>query len=212
MAVMMINEYYCAVDRKQRYRLIVNPRLWGRIMTLAELSSLNEILGIGMITKRCVGYNTDFILDEIFVPRQEVAANYCSFADGAQDEIINEILKRGDSTEKLCFWWRSHGKGSVFFSATDDKAIDNCGLPYVVNLVVNAYQDSIARLDVLDPVRVRNIPLKIFVDVNAEGAERAKCLSEIGEKCKKASLGQRKSIRWRGKMGAIAPRAISGEA
>jgi len=194
------NEYYYAMNREQRYRLIVDSRLWGYMMALAELSAPNEILGIGMISKRCIGYNTDFIVDEIFIPRQEVASNYCSFADGAQNEIMHEILERGDSTEKLCFRWHSHGKGSVFFSAIDEKDIDNCDSPYVVNMVVNAYRNSIARLDVLEPVRVRNIPLEIFVDVKLEDIERTECMYEIKEKCKKISLGKKKidPSTWRG--------------
>ncbi len=194
------NEYYHAVNHKQRYRLIVDSELWGYMMALASLSAPNEVLGIGMITKRCVGYSTDFIVDEIFVPRQEVAANYCSFAEGAQNEIMNDILERGDSTEKLCFRWHSHGNGSVFFSTIDEKDIDNCDSPYVVNMVVNAYRDSIARLDILEPVRVRNIPLEILVDINEEILERTKCIREIKEKCKMVPLGMQKvdPSAWRG--------------
>lgn len=179
------NEYYYAVSHEQRYRLVIDSKLWGYMMALTVLSAPNEILGIGMMTKKCVGYNTDFIVDEIFIPKQEVAANCCSFADGAQNEIMNKILERGDNTERLCFRWHSHGNGPVFFSAIDEKDIDNCSFPYVVNLVVNVNQDSVARLDVLNPVRIRNIPLKIHINAEVRDAERAECMREIREKCKK---------------------------
>ena len=69
-----------------------------------------------------------------------------------------------------------------------------------MNMVVNAYRDNIARLDILEPVRVRNIPLEILVDINEEILERTKCIREIKEKCKMVPLGMQKvdPSAWRG--------------
>ena len=54
----------------------------------------------------------------------------------------------------------------------------------MVNLVVNAYKDVIARLDVLEPVRVRNIPLEIVIDVPIDDAVVTECADEIAANCK----------------------------
>ena len=169
---------------EQTYRLIIDAELYQYMMTLAELSAPNEILGIGMISKKEHDYYMDFVVEEVFVPRQEVSHGYCTFAEGAQNEIIDEVLARGDSVEELCFRWHSHGYASVFFSPTDEKDIDNCDSPYVVNLVVNAYKDVIARLDVLEPVRVRNIPLEIVIDVPIDDTVVTECADEIAANCK----------------------------
>lgn len=173
--------FYCSSE--QKYRLIIDTELYEYMMTLARESAPNEILGMGMLSKRCRGHNTEFILEEVFVPEQTVSPGYCKFKKGAQNDIINEVLERGDSPEGLCFRWHSHAFGSVYFSQTDEKDIDDCDSPYVVNLVVNARRDMVARLDVLEPVRVRHVPLEIIVEPSENEKLVRECKAEIKACC-----------------------------
>ena len=180
----MVNQTYYQMPKQQTYRLIIDIELYQYMMVLAKQSAPNEILGIGMMTKREFGYITEFIVEEVFVPRQEVAPGYCTFAENAQNEIMNEILERGDSTEMLRFRWHSHGDGEVFFSPIDENDIDKCDSDYVVNLVVNARCDKVARLDILDPVRVRNIPLEVVIDAGDDKELVEECKEEILKNCR----------------------------
>lgn len=168
---------------KQKYNLLIDVELYEYMMTLARESAPNEILGMGMISMHCNDHCTDFVLEEVFIPDQFVAPGFCTFKVGAQNEIINEVLERGDSPEGLCFRWHSHGNGAVFFSSIDEDDIDECDSPYVVNLVVNARQEMVARLDILEPVRVRNIPVDVIVVPSGDVALAAECKQEIAQRC-----------------------------
>lgn len=171
---------------KQSYRLVIDAELYQYIMTLARESAPNEILGMGMISKQCSRSTrlTQFVLEEVFVPVQKVGPDDCVFEEGAQNEIIYEVIERGDSPVGLCFRWHSHADHPVYFSPIDENDIDDCDSPYVVNLVVNANRDMLARLDILEPVRVRNIPLEIIIEPTRDGELMAECKDEIKKYCK----------------------------
>lgn len=167
----------------QIYRLIIDTDLYEYMMTLAREIAPHEILGMGMISTKCYGHHTDFILEEVFVPKQTVSPGYCKFKKGAQNEIIDEVIERGDSPEGLCFRWHSHAFGSVYFSSVDEDDIDHCDSPYVVNLVVNAERDMVARLDVFEPMRIRNIPLKVIVEPSENNELVRECIAELKSCC-----------------------------
>ena len=170
--------------REQSYNLLIDVELYEYIMTLARESAPNEVLGMGMISMQECGHCTDFLLEEVFIPNQFVAPGYCAFKEGSQNEIIEEVLERGDSPEGLCFRWHSHADGDVYFSSIDEDDIVNCDSPYVVNLVVNAKQEMIARLDILEPVPVRNIPVNVLVTPSLDEELIKECNAEIMQCCK----------------------------
>ena len=180
---MFENSVYMLDSGKQQYRLLIDTDLYAYIMVLAQESAPNEITGMGMITKKVHGYFTDFVLEEVIVPEQLVCPGYSAFKEGAQNKIITDVLDRGDDPEKLCFRWHSHGNGAVFFSSIDEEDINNCDSPYVVNMVVNAQCDMVARLDVLEPVRIRHIPVNVVVEPLRDDALIRECRNEIKECC-----------------------------
>ncbi len=174
---------------KQSYQLVIDAELYQYIMTLARESAPNEILGMGMISKECYKNIrlTQFVLEELFLPEQKVSPDNCIFNEGAQNKIIQEVIERGDSPVGLCFRWHSHANHPVYFSPMDEADIDACDSPYVVNLVVNANRDMLARLDILGPVRVRNIPLEIVIEPTEDEELVAECRDEIEECCRPLS-------------------------
>ena len=167
----------------QCYRLIIDRDLYEYIMTLAQESAPNEILGMGAISKKYSANRTDFILEEVYIPEQFVLPGYCKFKEGAQNEIIEEVIASGGDPEKLCFRWHSHGNGSVYFSPVDESDIGNCDSPYVVNLVVNAEREMIARLDVFEPVHFHNIPVSIIIEPVKDKELVAECRADIEACC-----------------------------
>lgn len=147
----------------QSYRLIIDIELYQYIMTLAQESTPNEIIGMGAIVKEYHKHYTDFILTDVIVPEQYVSPGYCAFKEGAQNKIIRDVIEGGGNPEELCFRWHSHANGPVFFSLLDEEDIANCDSPYVVNMIINAKHEMIARLDVFEPVHFRNIPVSIII-------------------------------------------------
>lgn len=180
---MFKNSAYMLGSEKQQYRLLIDTDLYAYIMVLAQESAPNEITGMGMITKKVHGYFTDFVLEEVIVPEQLVCPGYSAFKEGAQNKIITDVLERGDDPEKLCFRWHSHGNGAVFFSSIDEEDIADCDSPYVVNLVVNTHCDVIARLDVLEPIRIRNIPVRVVIEPAYDEALVEECRDEVKKCC-----------------------------
>lgn len=181
-----MNESYGIMPsfEKQTYRLIIDTDLYSYIMQLAQQALPNEITGIGMVAKKCHGYHTDFVVEDVRVPKQYVSPDLSSFEEGALNKIIEEMLQEGDDVEKLCFRWHSHADGAVFFSHIDENDIDRCGSPYVVNLVVNARYEMLARLDILEPVRVRGIPLSVVIEPIYDEELIAECKADVTGCCK----------------------------
>lgn len=172
------------------YRLLIDIELYSYMMTLAQESLPNEILGMGAVAVKSSKYCTDFILEDIFIPEQLVSPSYCTFKEGAQNRIIEEVIERGGDVEKLCFRWHSHANGPVYFSPVDEKDIKNCDSPYVVNLVVNARQEMKARLDILEParaygrkIRFSNVPVSVVVQPLADETAIKECQDDIASCC-----------------------------
>lgn len=144
-------------------------------------SSPNEITGIGTIKL----YHGHFLVDQIFVPQQKVCPGYCESDHGAINEIIFNVVEDNPARAgELRFRWHSHAKSSVFWSTTDEKDIDTWQGPWAVNLVMNVHDDYLARLDLYDPLRVRNVPLELKIIIPIPDDTMMQCQQEITTKVK----------------------------
>lgn len=161
-------------------QLHIPYEIWQEIHALATLSAPNEITGLGTIQS----IDGSFYVKRIFVPQQLVNPGYCETAEGALNEIISNLLEsNAEEVANLRFRWHSHADNGVFWSTTDEHDISSWEGPWVVNLVVNAAGDYLARLDVLQDIRISNIPLDIRIDIETFPRKLLEhCASEIRQK------------------------------
>ena len=139
------------------------------MLYLAQSVLPNEITGIGTVE---FDHKTNtYRVTEIFVPKQTASTALCQFRPTALHEIISELAENEvDEIEKLYFRWHSHGNYNVFFSSTDEADIETWQGDRVINLVINAREDRIARFDTFyrestKLPRLRDYPVNVFIDL-----------------------------------------------
>jgi len=103
--------------------------------------------------------------------------------------LIDKTLKK-ESVKDYKVWWHSHIDMPAFFSLTDDTTINrSTEFPYLISIVTNKDEESMARLDLFKPVRL-TIPLEIEISLNRNKKLEEKCKIEIAKKVKKQSTLQ----------------------
>lgn len=154
--------------------------LWQQIHAYARAASPNEVTGIGLMEIMDTGA---LRVTRLFLPRQRTSPGLCDFADGELNRILFEVMQEDPAqTKMLCFRWHSHAEGVVFWSPRDEEDIRAWKGAWVANLVVNTQGDYLARLDVFNPLKLENLPLKIVIDCPLNAAIDAACQQEIAEK------------------------------
>lgn len=162
-------------------QLCIPLEIWQQMRGYCLASHPNEVTGIGTISL----IDGNLIVDQIFIPQQVANPGYCESDKGALNEIIFNVVKDNPARAgKLRFRWHSHAGGSVFWSATDEKDIDDWQGPWVANLVMNIHDDYIARLDVYEGIRLRNIPLDVKIMSPIPNEVMLRCEQEIKAKVK----------------------------
>lgn len=161
-------------------KLHIPIQIWQRMQYYTQLSLPNEVTGIGTI--KVIGPE-DVEVTEIFLPRQTASPCGCDFVEGALHGVIYDLMETApERVEQLRFRWHSHAQGKVFWSRRDEQDIDAWDGPWVVNLVLNAEDKYLVRLDTFEPLRLRECPVEIVLTVDDEfDAERAACKQEIAE-------------------------------
>ena len=103
--------------------------------------------------------------------------------------LIDKTLKN-ESVKDYKVWWHSHVYMSAYFSPTDDTTINrSTEFPYLISIVTNKDEESMARLDLFKPLRL-TIPLKIEISLNRNKKLEEKCKIEIAKKVKKQNILQ----------------------
>lgn len=155
--------------------------IWQKLRTYTELCAPNEVTGIGTVV---VLDSENLMVTETFLPRQTTSPAECEFKDGELNEIICDLLEQSpERAAELRFRWHSHGQSKVFWSGKDEADIDSWESPWVVNLVTNVHGEFLVRLDYFSPLRIRNYPMELRIDV-PEGSEAlyAACAEELKTK------------------------------
>ena len=154
--------------------------LWQRIQSYARAASPNEVTGIGLMKMA----DREFLsVTRLFLPKQSTCAGFCDFAEGELNQIILEVIQEDPKQAKmLCFRWHSHAEGSVFWSGRDEQDIDAWKGAWVANLVVNVRGDYCARLDIFEPLRLKNIPVEVAIDCPLDPEIDKVCAQEVHEK------------------------------
>lgn len=164
-------------------RLIIPLLLWQRIQGYATAAAPNEVTGFGTIKQ----IDKNFVVDEIFVPKQKSNQTLCETVDGAINDIIFNLVE--DNPERagsLRFRWHSHVNGAVYWSRIDEEDIEKWKAPWVVNLVTNISGEKRARLDVFtDEIQLRDIELDVHIQLPTPSIPpdiQQACKEEISQK------------------------------
>lgn len=161
-------------------RLRIPLELWQQISAYARAALPNEVTGIGLMETAKSG---TLEVTKIFLPKQSACAGFCDFAEGELNRILYDVIQEDPKQAKmLCSRWHSHADGSVFWSARDEQDIDAWKGAWVVNLVVNTRGDYLARLDIFEPLRLKNIPLEVTIDCPPNPEIDVACAQEVREK------------------------------
>lgn len=160
--------------------LHIPHHLWQRMHYYARASLPNEVTGIGLI--EILPDQRGFLVTEIFLPQQHTSLDYCETDDYALNGIISDLLERDPAlVEQLCFRWHSHGTGKVFFSSVDIKDINAWEGDWVINLVINALGERVARADAFQPIRIGQ-GLEVVIDYPEDPDLWQECCREVSER------------------------------
>lgn len=138
----------------------------------------------------------DWIIKHPTILKQEVTSSTCTLdKEALANYYTKSMMKHG--TDIKFVWWHSHGKGSVFWSGTDETAIKEYkGGNWSVSLVVNADADYRLRVDYWKPIPAKLDKLELEFD----GEKDVKIPSSITNQVKKFVKEQATSVvKWNSK-------------
>lgn len=159
-------------------------QIWQQMRYYAKASTPNEVTGIGTI--RASHSKTELYVTEVFLPPQRTSPSFSQFDEGALNEVIYDLICQDpERSEELRFRWHSHGESPAFWSSIDMQDIESWESSWVVNAVINAHGDFLARLDIFEPLRVRNVELDLCIDYPEDSNLFAQCITEIQSKVRR---------------------------
>lgn len=132
-----------------------------------SLQCNTEISGLGLIHIN----NKNIIVDDIYLINQQASYASTELDKKSVALFLQEQHKKGIDTSLIKLWWHSHVKMDVFWSITDDSAIECLGdtSNLIVSIVINHQLDMLGRIDVFNPIRITldDVPVKLnIVDNN----------------------------------------------
>jgi hypothetical protein len=95
-------------------------------------------------------------IERLLLPEQSSSASHTEVSAVALAELVVEAVREGIDTKNLQVWLHSHGQMQVFFSATDERNIQNAfpQADWVLSLVTNRAGQIKARLSLYKPFRL----------------------------------------------------------
>jgi hypothetical protein len=115
-------------------------------------------------------------IERLLLPEQSSSASHTEVSAVALAELVVEAVREGIDTARLQVWLHSHGQMQVFFSATDERNIQNAfpQADWVLSLVTNRAGQIKARLSLYKPFRldVDNVLVKVGLPSQLESAIR----------------------------------------
>lgn len=116
-----------------------------------------EVSGLGAVEeiRNDRGIITGFIIDEIYLLKQQSGSADTILDDEAVGQFLFEMAKSGGDTSKIKLWWHSHGDLGVFWSTTDEANIQRlANSSYMISIVGNKDRKSLTRIDLYQPFHV----------------------------------------------------------
>lgn len=160
--------------------LFIKPEALKRILYYTDAAS-GEVSGLGIIEQT---KNKNLIVDKVYLLEQESSSGDTELKPEAISKLMQSMIKAGDDSGKLKFWWHSHGDMSVFWSSTDDECAETLSREFAFSLVVNKKRHRKCRLDLYHPFRltIDNVLLEEITE--EDEALKKECKKEVEEKVK----------------------------
>lgn len=104
-----------------------------------------EISGLGKTYVK----DGDIYVTDLTIFKQEVTGVNTDLSQDNRALFQNELKKKGEDVSKWNLWWHSHVNMNVFWSGTDDKAVENDmgKIPYLLSIVSNKKKEIKTRVD-----------------------------------------------------------------
>ena len=158
-------------------RLILRPVVDEQIRIYTDLAK-GEFGALGLVEQ----IGGDFVVTELFLTTQICTSSSTELDPIALGNLMCELAERGKDASALTFWIHSHGGLPAFWSATDDRTIDELQFAsYSISLVVNKAGERRARFDLFQPVRITLDDLAIEVRSATPGLLES-CREEFASK------------------------------
>lgn len=120
-------------------RVLVSRAAYNRMWHIVDLAS-QEVGWLGTVRRE----GADFLIEEVFLFKQEVSAATCEITPDGLAEFAQELISsRPDGVEvlnRLCFWGHSHVRMGTSPSGQDEeqmKVFSESGHPFFVRGILN---------------------------------------------------------------------------
>ena len=121
-------------------RVLYTPEVWG-IIQLAIAHCEVEIGWLGLVRKH---NETDYLIYDVFIPKQTVSHTETDIDESAMSALANEIFAAGEDPGNLYYWGHSHVNMGVQPSGQDEAqvAIYLDSLPVLIRGIYNKRGES----------------------------------------------------------------------
>lgn len=121
-------------------RVFYTPEVWG-VIQLAIAHCAVEIGWLGLVRKH---NETDYLVYDVFIPKQTVSHTETDIDEFAMSALANEIFAAGEDPGNLYYWGHSHGNMGVQPSGQDEEqvAIYLDSLPVLIRGIYNKRGES----------------------------------------------------------------------
>jgi proteasome lid subunit RPN8/RPN11 len=138
-----------------------------------------EVSGLGTVSevKNQQGKLIHYIIDDIYLLKQESSSADTVLDDSAIATFMIEMAKKKKNLSTIKLWWHSHGNLKTFWSTTDEQCIQNlANSSYMISIVTNKEKQILTRIDIYQPfhVSVNDVPTDMFYPDNGTLSEFCK--------------------------------------
>ena len=158
--------------------MLLSPVTYQKLKHWVKLAQ-GEVSGLGTIIEKKGknGVVEGFIIDDIYLLKQESSSADTLLDDQAVGQFLVEMAKADKDTSTIKLWWHSHGDLNVFWSSTDEQCIaDLANSSYLISLVTNKEGKILTRIDVYRPFQMtlNDVRTDIYQPQDPELAEFCK--------------------------------------
>jgi hypothetical protein len=126
-----------------------------------------EVSGLGTVNegRDASGRMMHYIVDDVFLLKQDSGGVNTVLDDQAVGEFLIEMAKAGNDLSSIKLWWHSHGPMEAFWSGTDEACIANlANSGGFVSIVTNKARKVLTRIDIFHPFQftVNEVPTDIY--------------------------------------------------
>jgi len=174
--------------------ILIKQNAQEKINQLVDIAD-DEISWFGSVLEIKDGMRRIFVIDEIYLPEQEVSATSADFSTDDMVKLADELLELPDGIEivnRLRYWGHSHVHMSIGPSATDTDQMESFSedMDYMIMGIYN--KDGECRLDInffKDGFKVINAPWKVLIPDSDRIRKTMEKLVNKKVKKKKAAVG-----------------------